>query len=118
MFAAFGGRRGLAETGLPSVLFILVYGITRNLTGAIWSAIAVAAVLSVVRLVKRDTLQHALSGLSASLVCAAVAHFSGQAKGFYLPGLLLDVGDAILFSGSALLRWPSSASCSARSPAR
>ena len=106
VFAAFGGRRGLAETGLPSVLFILVYGITRNLTGAIWSAIAVAAVLSVVRLVKRDTLQHALSGLVGVLVCAAVAHFSGQAKGFYLPGVLLNIGEAILFSGSALLRWP------------
>ena len=106
VFAAFGGRRGLAETGLPSVLFILVYGITRNLTGAIWSAIAVAAVLSAVRLVKRDTLQHALSGLVGVLVCAAVAHFSGQAKGFYLPGVLLNIGEAILFSGSALLRWP------------
>ncbi len=106
VFGAFGGRRGLAETGLPSVLFILVYGITRNLTGAIWSAIAVAAVLSAVRLVKRDTLQHALSGLVGVLVCAAVAHFSGQAKGFYLPGVLLNIGEAILFSGSALLRWP------------
>ncbi|HET9167826.1 MAG TPA: DUF3159 domain-containing protein [Actinospica sp.] len=106
VFAAFGGRRGLAEVGLPSVLFIVVYGITRNLTGAIWSAVAVAAVLSVVRLVRRDTLQHALGGLFGVLVCAAVAHFSGQAKGFYLPGVLLNIGEAILFSGSALLRWP------------
>jgi len=106
VFAAFGGRRGLAEVGLPSVLFIIVYGVSRNLTAAIWSAIAVAAVLSVVRLVKRDTLQHALGGLFGVLVCAAVAHFSGQAKGFYLPGVLLNIGEAILFSGSALLRWP------------
>jgi hypothetical protein len=106
VFAAFGGRRGLAETGLPSVLFIMVYGVTRNLTGAIWSAIAVAAVLSVVRLVKRDTLQHALSGLFGVLVCAAVAHFSGQAKGFYLPGVLMNSGEAILFSVSAAVRWP------------
>jgi hypothetical protein len=106
VFAAFGGRRGLAEVGLPSVLFIIVYGLSRNLTGAVWSAIAVAAVLSVIRLVKRDTLQHALGGLFGVLVCAAVAHFSGQAKGFYLPGMLLNIGEAILFSGSALLRWP------------
>ena len=106
VFAAFGGKRGLAEVGLPSILFILVYGISRNLTGAIWAAVAVAAVLSVVRLVKRDTLQHALGGLFGVLVCAAVAHFSGQAKGFYLPGVLLNIGEAILFSVSALLRWP------------
>ena len=106
VFGAFGGKRGLAEVGLPSVLFILVYGITRDLTGAIWGAVAVAAVLAVVRLVKRDTLQHALSGLLGVLVCAAVAHFSGQAKGFYLPGVLLNLGEAILFSVSALIRWP------------
>ena len=106
VFAAFGGKRGLAEVGLPSVLFILVYGITRDLTGAIWGALAVALVLAVVRLVKRDTLQHTLSGLFGVLVCAAVAHFSGQAKGFYLPGVLLNIGEAILFSVSALVRWP------------
>ena len=106
VFAAFGGRRGLAEVGLPSILFILVYGITHQLTGAIWGAVAVAAVLAAVRLVKRDTLQHAVSGLLGVLVCAAVAHFSGQAKGFYLPGVLLNIGEAILFSVSALVRWP------------
>lgn len=106
VFAAFGGRRGLAEVGLPSILFVLVYGITHRLTGAIWGAVAVAAVLAVVRVVKRDTLQHALSGLLGVLVCAAVAHFSGQAKGFYLPGVLLNIGEAILFSVSAAVRWP------------
>ncbi|HEX4786900.1 MAG TPA: DUF3159 domain-containing protein [Actinospica sp.] len=106
VFAAFGGKRGLAEVGLPSVLFILVYGVTRNLSGAIWAAVAVAAVLSVVRLVKRDTLQHALGGLVGVLVCAAVAHFTGQAKSFYLPGVLLNIGEAVLFSVSALARWP------------
>jgi hypothetical protein len=106
VFGAFGGKRGLAEVGVPSILFVTVYGITRDLSGAIWAAVAVAAVLSVVRLVKRDTLQHALGGLFGVLVCAAVAHFTGQAKGFYLPGVLLNIGEAILFSVSALVRWP------------
>lgn len=106
VFGAFGGKRGLAEVGLPSILFICVYGISRDLSGAIWAAVAVAVVLSAVRLVKRDTLQHALGGLVGVLVCAAVAHFTGQAKGFYLPGVLLNIGEAILFSVSALVRYP------------
>ena len=106
VFAAFGGKRGLAEVGLPSVLFIVVYGISHNLSGAIWAAVAVAVVLSAVRLAKRDTLQHALGGLAGVLVCALVAHFTGQAKGFYLPGVLLNIGEAILFCASALVRWP------------
>ena len=39
VFKAFGGRRGLAEVGLPSILFVVVYGLSRNLGAAIWSAV-------------------------------------------------------------------------------
>jgi hypothetical protein len=106
ILAAFGGKRGLAEVGLPSVLFVLVYAITKRLDAALWAALATAAVLTAVRLVKRDTLQHSLGGLVGVLACAAVAKFTGQAKDFYLPGLLLNIGEAIVFSVSAALRWP------------
>jgi Protein of unknown function (DUF3159) len=106
ILAAFGGKRGLAEVGLPSVLFVLVYAITKRLDAALWAALATAAVLTAVRLVKRDTLQHSLGGLVGVLACAAVAKFTGQAKDFYLPGLLLNIGEAIVFSLSAALRWP------------
>lgn len=106
VMAAFGGKRGLAEVGLPSVLFVIVYAATKRLDASLAAALATAAVLTVVRLAKRDTLQHALGGLGGVLVCAAVAKFTGQAKDFYLPGLLLNVGEAIVFVVSALVRWP------------
>jgi hypothetical protein len=106
VMAAFGGRRGLAEVGLPSVVFICVYAPTRRLDAALYAAVAVAAVLTVVRLVKRDTLQHALGGLGGVLVCALAAKVTGQAKDFYLPTLLLNLGEALLFTASALVRWP------------
>jgi Protein of unknown function (DUF3159) len=106
VMAAFGGKRGLAEVGLPSVLFVLVYAFTKRLDASLVAALATAAVLTAVRLAKKDTLQHALGGLGGVLVCAAVAKFTGQAKDFYLPGLLLNIGEAILFSVSALVRWP------------
>jgi hypothetical protein len=106
ILAAFGGKRGLAETGLPSVVFIIVYTATTSLNSSLWSAIAVAAVLTVVRLVQRDKLQHALGGLMGVAVCAAFAKYTGQAKNFYLPGVLLNIGEGLLFSVSALVRWP------------
>lgn len=102
----FGGKRGLTEAGLPSVVFITVYTATRNLNTSLWSAVAVAAVLTVVRLAQRDKLQHALSGLFGVVLCAAFAKYTGQAKNFYLPGVLLQVGEGVLFSVSALVRWP------------
>ena len=106
IMASFGGKRGLAEVGLPSVLFVLVYAISKRLDAALWAALVAAGVLTAARLVKKDTLQHSLGGLAGVLVCAAVAKFTGQAKDFYLPGLLLNVGEAVLFGVSAALRWP------------
>lgn len=106
ILAVFGGKRGLAEAGLPSVVFITAYTVTTQLRPSLWAAVATAVVLSAARLVKRDKVQHALSGLLGVVVCAVVARQTGQAKDFYLPGVLLNVGEALLFSVSALLRWP------------
>jgi hypothetical protein len=106
ILANFGGKRGLTEAGLPSVVFIIVYTATTNLNTSLWSAVAVAAVLTVVRLAQRDKLQHALSGLFGVVLCAAFAKYTGKAKNFYLPGVLLNLGEAVLFSVSAVARWP------------
>jgi Protein of unknown function (DUF3159) len=106
VLAAFGGRRGLAEVGLPSIVFIGVYAPARHLDAALYAAVAVGLALTVSRLFKRDTLQHALGGLLGVVVCALAARITGQAKDFYLPTLLLNIGEALLFAVSALVRWP------------
>ncbi|MGH6656173.1 MAG: DUF3159 domain-containing protein [Actinocrinis sp.] len=106
ILGAFGGKRGLFETGLPSVVFIIVYTATTRLNPSLWSAAALAVVLTIVRLVQKDKLQHALGGLFGVIVCVLFAKFTGQAKNFYLPGVLLNIGEAILFTASALVRWP------------
>ena len=106
ILANFGGKRGLTEAGLPSIVFIVVYTATTSLNTSLWSAVAVAAVMTVVRIAQKDKLQHALSGLFGVIMCAAFAKYTGQAKNFYLPGVLLNVGECVLFSVSALVRWP------------
>jgi hypothetical protein len=106
ILGAFGGKRGLTETGLPSIVFIVVYTATTRLNPSLWSAVAVAAVLTVLRLAQKDKLQHALGGLLGVAVCAAFAKYTGQAKNFYLPGVLLNAGEAVVFTASALARWP------------
>jgi len=106
ILGAFGGKRGLTEAGLPSIVFIVVYTATRRLDASLWSAVAVAGAMALVRLMQKDKLQHALSGLVGVAVCAAFAKYTGQAKNFYLPGTLLNVGEAIVFCVSALVKWP------------
>jgi uncharacterized protein DUF3159 len=106
ILAAYGGRRGLAEIGLPTMVFVIVYTATTKLTASLWSAVAISAVLGLWRLVRREKVQNVISGVLGVIVCALFARHTGQAKDFYLPGVLLNIGEALLFSVSALVRWP------------
>jgi hypothetical protein len=103
---AFGGKLGMADAGLPAICFLIVYTATNSLNPAVVGAVAVAVVMFVIRLLRRETLQHAFSGLFGVLVCAAFAKFSGHAQNYYLPGILINLGSFVLFAGSALARWP------------
>jgi hypothetical protein len=106
ILAAYGGRRGLAEIGLPTMVFVVIYTATTKLTPSLWAAVAISAVMAVWRLVKREKVQNAISGVLGVVICAVFARHTGQAKDFYLPGVLLNIGEALLFGVSALARWP------------
>jgi len=103
---AFGGKLGMADAGLPAICFLIVYTATNQLNPAVLGSVGVALVMFVIRLVRKQTLQHALSGLFGVLVCAAFAKFSGHAQNYYLPGILINAGSFLLFAGTALARWP------------
>lgn len=103
---AFGGKMGMADAGLPAICFLIVYTATNSLNPAVIGSVAVAVVMFVIRLLRKETLQHALSGLFGVLVCAAFAKFSGHAQNYYLPGILINLGSFVLFAGTALVRWP------------
>jgi len=103
---AFGGKMGMADAGLPAIVFLVVYTATNNLNPAVLGSVGVAVVMFLIRLLRRETLQHALSGLFGVLVCAGFAKFSGHAQNYYLPGILINAGSFLLFAGTALARWP------------
>jgi hypothetical protein len=103
---AFGGKMGMADAGLPAICFLVIYTASNSLNPAVLGSVAVALAMFVIRLLRRETLQHALSGLFGVLVCAAFAKFSGHASNYYLPGILINAGSFLLFAGTALARWP------------
>lgn len=103
---AFGGKMGMADVGLPALLFLIIYTATKELTPALWGSVGVAVLLAVVRLVRRETLQHAISGLFGVVVCAVFAKWTGRPENYYLPGLLTNLGYGLACLISALVRWP------------
>lgn len=104
---AMGGKQGMADGGLPGAVFVTVYTVTgQNLSPALWSALAVAGVLTGIRLVRRQQLQFAIAGLVGVAISAFIASRTGSAKNFFLPGLLLQAGYGVLYLVSVVVGWP------------
>ncbi len=87
---AIGGPRGLVDSGLPAVVFVIVNALG-GLTPAIVAAIGVGLVLVVVRLLRKETLQQAIAGFFGLALAAFVAARTGKASGFFLPGIIWQV---------------------------
>lgn len=102
---SIGGWRGLFDSGLPVVVFVGANA-AAGLTAAIWAAIGCGALLLVVRLLRRETVQQAVSGFLGVALAAYIASRTGEAKGFFLLGIWASFGYAALFLGSVLVRWP------------
>jgi hypothetical protein len=104
---AVGGPLGMAETSLPAVAFVAAStasGSDTNTSAIV--AVGLALVLTVARLLRRESPQHALSGLVGVAFAALIATRSGKAENFFLPGLLANAAYASAFLVSLAVRRP------------
>ena len=106
VLGALGGTRGLLDSGLPSIVFLIVFNITHSLNNSAITAIALSILFAIARLVRRETLQHAISGVIGVAFCALLARHTGKAADFYLPGLIINVIYGIVYSVANIAGWP------------
>ena len=69
------------------LLFLVAFNITKDVRDSAYAALALSLLLTLVRLVKRETIQHAVSGVIGVGICAWLSMRTGKAEDFYLPGL-------------------------------
>jgi hypothetical protein len=100
-----GGPMGLVDSGLPVVVFVVVNALA-GLGWGIGAAVAAAALIAILRLVRGRPATQAISGLLGVGVAAFIAYRTGSAKGYFLLGIWSYViyGGALLLS--ILVRWP------------
>ena len=106
VLAAFGGKKGLIDSGIPAVIFLIVFNVTDRLNSALFASIAISAILTIIRLARRDTIQHAVSGFIGVLICAWFANRTGNASDLYIPKLLTNLGYGTLYLVGNLVGWP------------
>jgi len=88
---ALGGKKGLIDSGLPSILFLIVFNVADDLQIALYAAVATSALLTIIRLAKKDTIQHVISGFIGVAFCAYLANRTGNANDFFLPKFLTNL---------------------------
>ena len=81
---ALGGKKGLLDSGLPALVFLITFNFGKDLQKAATAAVVTALVLAILRLAKKDTLQHVISGLIGVAFCAYLANRTGNANDFFL----------------------------------
>ncbi|WP_369794316.1 DUF3159 domain-containing protein [Amycolatopsis sp. ATCC 39116] len=105
MLEQMGGVSGLVYSSVPIVVFVLANSFF-GLTVGIWSAVGSAALITIVRLVRRESLQPAISGLFGVGIGAFIAYRTGSAKGFFLFGIWASLVYCGVFVLSVVVRWP------------
>jgi hypothetical protein len=102
---SIGGWTGSVIAAIPPVVFVIVNS-TAGLRPAIIAAIGTAVVLTLYRLLRRQSVQQALAGLFGVVVAAIIAARTGQARGYFLLGIWSSFAYAVVFVVSMLARRP------------
>jgi Protein of unknown function (DUF3159) len=100
-----GGLPGVIYSSLPVLVFV---GTSRllGLAAAVGAAVGTATLILLWRLIRRDSVQPAVSGLVGVAVCALIAYLLGQSKGYFLLGIWSSLFWAAVFAVSILVRRP------------
>lgn len=103
---ALGGVRGIVESVLPGIVFLVWYSLTKDPKQSALAPIAVAVIFLLVRLVRKEALMPAMSGLLAVGVCGAAALFTGRGETYFLPGFFVNGAWILALLASLLVKWP------------
>lgn len=100
-----GGWQGLVSTTLP-ILVLVPVNSRWGLGPALIAALSVALLILVWRIICKETIQPAISGFLGVAFCAAIAWFTGDAKGYFLYGIWASLVFAVVAVATVLFKWP------------
>jgi hypothetical protein len=104
---AIGGWRGLIDSGVPTMVFVIAYLVTgQQLRPSLVAAVVSGLVIAVWRLVRRESLQQVLTGFLGVAISAWVASRTGRAENYFVMGILINIAYGLAYLISILVRWP------------
>lgn len=106
LLAAMGGPRGLVESLLPGLLFLVLYATTKDVWLAVLVPLAVSVGFVAWRVVQKGQPVLAFAGLIGVGISAAVALLTGQGEDNFLWGFTINAVLIVILVVSMLLRRP------------
>lgn len=106
LLKAMGGIRGLAETILPGLIFLLLFTFTKNMPLSLGASVGVAVVFTILRLVTRTPLTQAVAGLIGVGASAILAILTDKPENNYVPGFFIDGAYSLALLISVFVGWP------------
>ncbi|MGH3794379.1 MAG: DUF3159 domain-containing protein [Pseudonocardiaceae bacterium] len=100
-----GGVGGLVASVVPVLVFVVVNTLT-GLQPAIWSSLGAGVAVGLWRLLRKEPLQPAVSGILGVGLCAFIAYRTGEARGFFLYGIWYSLVLGLAFVLSVVVRRP------------
>jgi hypothetical protein len=83
------GRSLFVDAILPPVIFLIVSGIL-GFSYAMWSALGLALLIAVLRLMRGQSILFALGGVGGTLLAILLSRLLGRSEGFFLPGIITN----------------------------
>jgi hypothetical protein len=106
LLTAIGGVRGLIESILPGLGFLVIYSLTRALLPSVLIPLALSVVFVIARLVTRSGASQAFAGVFGIAISAALALITGKAEDNFLPGIIINCVSVVVLLASLIARWP------------
>jgi hypothetical protein len=103
---ALGGVRGIIEAAVPTIAFTVSWITSENLNLSLIVSISLAVLLLLARIVQRSTPQFVINSLIGIAIGWFFASRTGDAKDYFLPGILWNATYMVGMLLSIITRWP------------
>lgn len=106
VFGAIGGVRGVIEAIVPSLLFVVLFVITKDARLSALVPGGLALLLVIMRLVQRETIVSALSGVLGVGIAVIITLITGRGVDYFLSGFVVNIAWSAGLLISILVGWP------------
>jgi hypothetical protein len=106
LLGAIGGIRGVFESVLPGIAFLVLYLTTHNLLDSVLVPALLALIFAVARAGARSSLTSAIAGAVLLAISAVLVLITGRAVTNFVPGILINAVGLVVMLVSILVRWP------------